>query len=114
MGDEDTPRSASKLTIEDFIVREMRTGFRDVYTRLDDYRGEAKQSNADLKAHIATCDRRYGEMLATRSDGQTNKMPRRDWLVEKLKEKLIDYGILTVIVFIIYAFTHGAKLPGIG
>lgn len=111
MPDDDTPRGAAHLTIEDFIVREMRTGFRDVHTRIDAYRGEAQKGNAKLEEHIASCDRRYSQMLAARIDGQTNRRPAKDWLVEKLKERVIDYAIVAVAFLTYYALTHGAHIP---
>lgn len=110
MSNDDTPRSAARLTIEDFIVREMRTGFRDVHNRIDDYRGEAQRGNAKLEEHITTCDKRYAEMLSARQSG-TNRAMTRDWIVERIKERAFDYVLVSVIVLIVYAFAHGAKLP---
>lgn len=110
MPTDETPRTGAKHTIEDFIIREMRTGFGDVHKRLDEYRGEAQQGNADLRAHITTCDKRYGEMLSARTTG-ANQPVGRDWIIERIKERAFDYGLVSVIMLIIYALSHGASLP---
>ncbi len=117
---DDTPRSAK--IIRDYIVGEMREGFKTVHQRIDAYRGEAQKGNAELRAHVRSCDLRYAQLIKAKTGDATpvgtERLTRKNWanviggwMLNRIVERGFDWAIIVVAVLILYALNHGAKIP---
>jgi hypothetical protein len=114
------------LEVQDFIIKEMRTGFTNVHTRIDRYHQITAQNTAKLDHHILACDKRdaerrqeyYADKRAI--DNGTALEPRSErfskswvkYLTKRLIAKVIDYAVFVVILLIVFSIKHwGSLLP---
>lgn len=109
---DDTPaKSAAQMAERDhFVLKGVSVAVNDLTKEVRGYRDDATAISAELKEHIKSCDRRYGEMR----DARRGDAPGPDFarpLVKKIIDKGIDYVVFAIVMLLIFAFKHGATLP---
>jgi hypothetical protein len=121
MADQQSKQSG-QIEFHELMLKEIRTGMREVREDVSKYRDENIHTQARLSEHITSCDRRWAAAQKTITDNtpQANHIINpepgsalisKKRIMRKLLDKALDYAILVLICMAVFAFRNGFKPP---
>ncbi len=111
----DKSKSQASLEFHDFLLREIRTSFKDVRSDNQEVRKDVQNMRVEsakvlerLDTHIRTCDEERRTALTPKAPGTTSFTA--PWYKKRIVEKCIDYGVL-MIIFLVIKYGHYLPVP---
>ena len=106
----DKTKSQATLEFHDFMLREMRTSFKDLRGDVKELRTDSTTVLERLDNHIRECEERRRSKPATVAQSpaleKKSEAFTKPWFWKKTAERAIDYGVFAAIIVVIKYAGH--------